>query len=71
MLNPLVAKLLVSVASTFCHAEPSQYLSTLPVVLKYNAPSINASPSLSVAGSLDFGPRYLSSKLSYANSAAA
>ena len=68
--NPLVAKEDVSVASTFCQEDPSQYLSTFPVVLKYNAPSIKASPSLSNVGSLAFGPRYLSSKLSYAVSAA-
>jgi len=62
--NPLVAKDDVSVASTLFHAEPSQYLSTFPVVLKYKAPSIKASPSLSVDGSLALGPKYLSSKLS-------
>ena len=39
-------------------------------MLKYNAPSNKASPSLSNVGSLAFGPKYLSSKLSYAVSAA-
>ena len=43
---------------------------TLSVVLKYNAPSIRALPSLSVAGSLCFAPKYLSSKVSNAVSAA-
>ena len=31
---------------------------------KYNAPVCKASPSLSVEGAEDFGPRYISSKLS-------
>jgi hypothetical protein len=70
MLNPLVAKSEVSTASTAFHVLPFQYLITLLVVLKYNAPSSKASPSLSTVGSLAFGPRYLSSKLSYAVSAA-
>jgi len=39
-------------------------------VLKYNAPSINALPSLSSVGLDDFAPRYLSSKESSAVSAA-
>jgi hypothetical protein len=67
--KPFVAKLLTSVDSTLFHAEPSQYLSTFVVVLKYKAPSIKASPSLSSVGSEAFGPKYLSSKESYAASA--
>jgi hypothetical protein len=43
---------------------------TLDVVLKYNAPVIKGLPSLSTVGSLALGPRYLSSKLSYAARAA-
>ena len=38
--------------------------------LKYNAPVIKALPSLSVDGFEDFAPKYLSSKLSKADSAA-
>jgi hypothetical protein len=37
----------------------------LDTVLKYRAPVNSAPPSLSRVGSEDFGPKYLSSKLSY------
>ena len=40
------------------------------VVLKYKSPAFSASPSLSVLGSLDFAPKYVSSKLSKAAAAA-
>ena len=43
----------------------------LSVVLKYNAPSRSVLPSLSAVGSDDLTPKYLSSKLSKAASAAA
>ena len=33
-------------------------------MLKYKSPAFKASPSLSTVGSADFGPRYVSSKLS-------
>ncbi len=42
----------------------TRYIITLLEVLKYNAPVTKLSPSLSAEGSLDFAPRYLSSKLS-------
>ena len=37
----------------------------LLVVLKYNAPVIRASPSLSTVGADDLAPKYLSSNESY------
>ena len=40
-------------------------------MLKYKSPALSASPSLSVEGSLDFAPRYTSSKLSALVAAAA
>ena len=43
---------------------------TLSVVLKYNAPSISALPSLSTVGSDALAPKYLSSNVSNAVSAA-
>jgi hypothetical protein len=43
----------------------------LSVVLKYKSPALNASPSLSTVGLEDLAPKYVSSKLSAAASAAA
>ena len=42
----------------------------LVVVRKYNAPSVNALPSLSTEGAELLAPKYLSSKVSKAASAA-
>jgi hypothetical protein len=43
---------------------------SLDTVLKYRAPVNSGLPSLSTVGSVAFGPRYLSSKLSYEAAAA-
>jgi hypothetical protein len=45
-------------------------LISLATVLKYRAPVKSGLPSLSSVGSEDFGPKYLSSKLSYEAAAA-
>ena len=44
------------------HAEPLYTLNSFAVVLKYKAPVISASPSLSVDVLEDLAPKYLSSK---------
>ena len=45
-------------------AVPVHTCSLLPTVLKYKAPVISASPSLSTVGAEPLAPKYLSSKLS-------
>jgi len=51
-------------------AEPFQTFKRLVEELKYKAPTANALPSLSTEGADDLAPKYLSSKLSNAASAA-
>jgi len=68
--NPFDANPVVSTAAS-CQADPVYTRSTLFVVLKYKSPAVKASPSLSTVGSLAFAPKYVSSKLSAAASAAA
>ena len=53
-----------------CQAEPLYTFNTFDDVLKYKSPALKASPSLSTLGSLDLAPKYVSSKLSAAASAA-
>ena len=67
--NPLLAKLDASTAAT-CQDEPLYTFNSFELVLKYKSPAVSASPSLSTVGSLDFAPKYVSSKLSAAASAA-
>ena len=47
---------------TVCQADPVYTFVAFAVVSKNNAPVTRASPSLSVDGSEDFAPKYLSSK---------
>jgi len=53
-----------------CQADPFHTLKLFAVVLKYKSPVVKGSPSLSTEGSLALAPKYVSSKLSAAASAA-